>query len=108
MDDVYPGLNVREGVGRRQDCFALELLVQIPVSSAVQREGRAVHETPQVVVFVEVSYSVLHLVCVKVRLHVGYLDVGLQEGIQVSAVKNGSSGGHTDEMISTPSFLVVQ
>lgn len=78
------------------------------MSSAVQREGRAVHETPQVVVFVKVSYSVLHLVCVKVRLHVGYLDVGLQEGTQVCAVKYSASGGHTDEMISAPSFLVAQ
>lgn len=83
MNDVYPGFDVRESVGRRQDRFTLELLVQLPVSAAVQREGRAVHEAPQVVVFVKVSYPVLHLVRVKVRLHVGDLDVGLQEGSQV-------------------------
>lgn len=70
-------------MGRRQDRFALELLVQLPVSSAVQREGRAVHESPQVVVFVEVRYPVLHLICVKVWFHIGYLNVGLQEGTQV-------------------------
>lgn len=80
VNDVYPGFNVRESMGCRQDGFALELLVQLPVSPAVQREGRAVHETPQVVVLVEVSYPVLHLVRVEVRLHVGYLNVGLRDG----------------------------
>lgn len=83
MNDVYPGFNVRESVGCRQDRFALELLVQLPVSSAVQREGCAVHESPQVVVFVKVRYPVLHLIRVEVRFHVGYLNVGLQEGTQV-------------------------
>lgn len=105
MNDVYPGFNVRESVGRRQDCFALELLVQLPVSSAVQREGRAVHETPQVVVFVEVSYPVLHLVRVKVRLHVGYLDVGLQEGTQVCTVRDSA---RAEELTPTPCFLAPQ
>lgn len=105
MNDVYPGFNVREGVGRRQDRFALELLVELPVSSAIQREGRAVHETPQVVVFVEVSYPVLHLVRVKVRLHVGYLNVGLQEGTQVGTVRYGSRG---EEPTPAPCFLAVQ
>lgn len=85
VNDVYPGFDVRESVGRCQDGFTLELLVQLPVSSAIQREGRAVHEAPQVVVLVKVSYPVLHLIRVKVRLHIGNLDVCLQEGIQVSA-----------------------
>lgn len=91
-------------MGCRQDCFALELLVQLPVSSAVQREGRAVHETPQVVVLVKVSYPVLHLVRVKVRLHVGYLNVGLEEGSQVCAVSYSAR----EEPTPTPSFLAVQ
>lgn len=101
MDDVYPGFNVRESVGCRQDCFTLELLMQLPMSSAIQCEGRAVHETPQVVVFVEVSYPVLHLICVKVRLHVGYLNVGLQEGTQVCTVRYSARG---EELTSTPCF----
>lgn len=99
MDDIDPGFNVGEGVGRGQDSFALELLVQLPVSSAVQGEGGAVHEPPQVVVFVEVSDPVLHLIGVKVGLHVGYLNVGLQEGTRVCVVRYGAGG---DELTPTP------
>lgn len=44
----------------------------------VQRERGAVDEAPQVVVLVEVSDAVLHLVRVKVGLHVRDLDEGLQ------------------------------
>lgn len=78
MDDVDPGFDVGEGVGGGEDGLALELLVEVAVGAAVQREGRAVHEAPQVVVLVKVRDPVLHLVRVKVGLHVRDLDVGLQ------------------------------
>lgn len=77
VDDVDPGFDVGEGVGGGEDGLALELLVQVAVGAAVQREGRAVHEAPQVVVLVEVGDPVLHLVRVEVGLHVRDLDVGL-------------------------------
>jgi len=77
VDDVDARLDVGERVRRGEDGLALELLVQVAVGAAVQRERRAVHEAPQVVVLVEVRDAVLHLVRVEVRLHVRDLDEGL-------------------------------
>lgn len=77
VDDVDAGLDVGESVGGGQDGFALELIVQIPVRTPVQRERRAVDKAPQVVVLVEVRDAVLHLIGVKVRLHVRDLDISL-------------------------------
>lgn len=48
------------------------------MSPPVQGEGRAVDETSQVVVLVEIGDAVLHLVGVKVRLDVCDLDERLQ------------------------------
>lgn len=78
MDDVDPCLDVRESVGRGEDGLALELFVQVPVRPPVQGERGAVHETPQVVVLVKVGDAVLHLVRVKVRLHISDLDESLE------------------------------
>lgn len=78
MDDVDAGLNVGEGVRGGEDGLPLELLVQVTVRPPIQRERRAVDEAAQVVVFVKVRDAVLHLVRVKVRLHVRYLDEGLR------------------------------
>lgn len=61
----------------REDGLPLELFMQLTMSSAIQREGCTVHESPQVVVFVKIGYPVLHFVRVKVRLHVSYLYIGL-------------------------------
>lgn len=77
MNDIDTCLDVGEGVRRCEDGFAFVLLVQIAVCSAVQREGSAVHEGAQVVVLVEVSDSLLQLVCVEERFDVGDLEVGL-------------------------------
>lgn len=78
MDDVDARLDVGEGVGGGEEGLALVLLVQVSVCPSVQREGGAVDEAAEVVVLVEVSDAVLHLVGVEVRLHVGDLDEGLQ------------------------------
>lgn len=78
VDDVDARFDVREGVGGGEDGLALELLVQVAVGAAVQGEGSAVDEAPQVVVLVEVGDAVLHLVRVEVRLHVRDLDEGLE------------------------------
>lgn len=78
MDDVDARLDVGEGVGGGEEGLALVLLVQVSVCPSVQREGGAVDEAAQVVVLVEVSDAVLHLVGVEVWLHVGDLDEGLQ------------------------------
>lgn len=79
MDDVDAGLDVGEGVGGGEDGLALELLVQVPVGSPVQGEGRAVDKAAQVVVLIEVGDAVLHLVRVEVRLHVRDLDARLHK-----------------------------
>ena len=78
MDDVDACLDVREGVGGGEDGLAFKLFVQVPVGPPVQSKGRAVDETSQVVVLVEVGDAVLHLVGVKVGLHVRDLDECLQ------------------------------
>lgn len=57
VDDIDAGLYVREGMGCRQDGFAFVLLMQVPVGSAVQSEGSAVHESAQVVVLIKVGDS---------------------------------------------------
>lgn len=59
MDNVDARLDVRERVRRRQDGFALVLLVEVAVRAAVQSEGGAVHEGAQVVVLVKVGDSLL-------------------------------------------------
>lgn len=79
MDDVDACLDVRESMGGGEDGFAFELFVQVPVGSPIQSERGAVDEPSQVVVLVKVRDAVLHLVCVKVRLHVRDLDEGLQK-----------------------------
>lgn len=79
VHNVDASLDVREGMRRRQSGFALVLIVQVTVGSAVQGEGRTVHEGTQVVVLVKVGDSFLQLVCVKVRLDVGDLEVGLKQ-----------------------------
>lgn len=78
VDDVDACLDVGEGVWRGEDGLAFELFVQVAVRPPVQRERGAVDEAPQVVVLVEVSDAVLHLVRVKVRLHIRDLDEGLR------------------------------
>lgn len=79
VDDVNACLDVREGVGGGEDGLAFELFVQVPVCPPIQSEGGAVDETSQVVVLVKVSDAVLHLIRVKVRLHICDLDEGLQK-----------------------------
>lgn len=78
MSDVDACLDVRERMRRRQDGFALVLLMQVSVGTAVQCKGRAVHESAQVVVLVKVSDSFLQLVGVEERLDVGDLEIGLK------------------------------
>lgn len=78
VDDVDARLDVGEGVRGGEDGLPLELLVQVAVRPPVQRERRAVDEAAQVVVLVKVRDAVLHLVRVKVRLHVRNLDEGLR------------------------------
>ena len=82
VDDVDACLDVRERVGGGEDGLAFELLVQVPVGTPIQSERGAVDETSQVVVLVEVSDAILHLVRVEVRLHICDLDEGLQRGIK--------------------------
>lgn len=77
VNDVDAGLDVREGVGGGEDGLAFELFVQVAVRPPVQGERGAVDKTPQVVVLVEVSDAVLHLICIKVWLHIRDLDEGL-------------------------------
>lgn len=79
-------------MGGRQDRLPLELFMQLPMSTSVQGKGRAVHETPQVVVFVKIGNPVLHLVCVKVGFHIGYLNVGLEQRKQFSDNKTQCRG----------------
>lgn len=79
VDNIDPCLDVREGVRRCQDGFAFVLLVQVAVSAAVQSEGSAVHEGTQVVVLVKVGDSFLQLICVKVGLDIGDLQVSLKK-----------------------------
>lgn len=79
VDDVDACLDVRECVGGSEDGLAFELFVQVPMGPPIQSERGAVDETPQVVVLVEVSDAVLHLVRVEVRLHIRDLDEGLQK-----------------------------
>lgn len=78
VDDVYPCLDVREGVGGGEDGLAFELFMQIPMCPPIQGERGAVHKTSQVVVLVKVGYAVLHLISVEVRLHICDLDECLQ------------------------------
>lgn len=59
VDHVDPCLDVRESVRRREDGFALVLLVQLAVGSPVQSEGSTVHEVTQVVVLVKIGDSFL-------------------------------------------------
>lgn len=53
--------------------------MQVTMGTPIQGERGAVDKTPQVVVLVEVSDAVLHLVCVKVRLYICDLDECLQK-----------------------------
>lgn len=78
MDDVDACLDVRESMGGGEDGLAFELFVQVTVGPPIQREGSAVDKTPQVIVLVKVSDAILHLVRVKVWLHICDLDEGLQ------------------------------
>lgn len=78
MNNIDACLDVREGVGRGEDGFAFVLLDQVAMRSAVQREGRAVHEGTQVVVLVKIGDPFLQLVSVEERLHIGDLEVGLK------------------------------
>lgn len=79
MDDVYAGFDVGEGMAGGENGFALVLLMQVSMRSAVQRERSTVHKAPQVVVFVKVCDAVLHLVRVKVRLHIRDLNECLSQ-----------------------------
>lgn len=92
MDDVDACLDVGEGVGSGEDGFAFILFVKVPVRPPIKSERSAVDETSQVVVLVEVSDAVLHLVRVEVRLHVRDLDESLQkEKVLVGLVRRLSS-----------------
>jgi len=82
VNDVDACLDVGEGVRGGQDGLALELLVEVAVRAAVQCEGRAVHEAPQVVVLVEVGDALLHLVRVEEWLHIRDLDEGLRKAVR--------------------------
>lgn len=77
VNDVDAGLDVREGMGGGEDGLAFELFMQVPVCPPIQSERGAVDKTAQVVVLVEVSDAVLHLICIKVWLHICDLDEGL-------------------------------
>lgn len=71
-------------MGGGEDGLAFELFVQVPMGPPIQSERGTVDETSQVIVFVKVGDAVLHLVCVKVGLHICNLNESLQE-------ENGSS-----------------
>lgn len=77
VDDVDSCLYIGEGVRRRQDGFALVLLVQVAVCPAIQGEGSAVHEGAKVVVLVKIGDPFLQLIGVKVWLNIGDLEEGL-------------------------------
>lgn len=80
VDNVDARLDVGEGVRGGEDGLPLKLLVQVAVCPSVQRERRAVDEAAQVVVLVKICDAVLHLVRVKVGLHVRNLDESLRAG----------------------------
>ena len=80
--DVDAGLDVGEGVRGGKDGLPFELLVEVAVGAAIQREGCAVDKAPQVVVLVEVGDAVLHLICVEEGLHVRDLDVSLRTSLK--------------------------
>lgn len=78
----------------------------------VQRERGAVDEAPQVVVLVEVSDAVLHLVRVKVWLHVRDLDEGLRASrhskFKKVDVLNGSFSVHFSDVVMKRYLVRVQ
>ena len=80
--DVDAGLDVGEGMRGGEDGLPFELLVEVAVCTAVQREGRAVDKASQVVVLVEVGDAVLHLVRVEEGLHVRDLNVSLRKSLK--------------------------
>lgn len=61
-----------------QQRLAFVLLCQLSVRTPIRREGCAEEEGPKPIVSVKVGHPVLELISVKVRLHVCYLDVGLE------------------------------
>lgn len=77
LDDVDPSLHVGEGVHGGEDRLPLVLLVEFTSWTSALGKGRGVHEAPQVEVLLEVCESVFHFIIIKVRLHVGDLDVSL-------------------------------
>ena len=82
MYDVDAGLDVGEGMRGGEDGLPFELLVEVAVRTAIQREGRTVDKAPQVVVLVEVSDAVLHLVRIEEGLHIRDLDVSLRKSLK--------------------------
>lgn len=79
VDDVDPCLDVGEGVGGGENGLAFELFMQVAVRAPVQGKRSAVDEAPQVVVLVKVGDAVLHLVGVKVGLHIRDLNESLSK-----------------------------
>lgn len=79
LDDVDPSLYVGEGVHGGEDCLPLVLLVEFTSWTSALGKGSGVHEATQVEVLLEVCESVFHFIIIEVRLHVGDLDVRLQE-----------------------------
>lgn len=77
MNDVDPRLDVGESVRSSENGLSFELFVQVAVRPPVQGERSAVDEAPQVVILVKVGDPVLHLVGVKVGLHVRDLNESL-------------------------------
>lgn len=78
MDDVDARLDVRKGVHGGENGLPLVLLAQLAARPPALGERRCVHEAPKVEVLLKVGEAVLHLVVIKVGLHEGDLDVGLQ------------------------------
>lgn len=77
LDDIDPSLHIGEGVYGGEDCLPLVLLVEFTSWTSALGKGSGVHEAPQVEVLLEVCESVFHFIIIKVRLHVGDLDVSL-------------------------------
>lgn len=62
-----------------EDCLPLVLLIEFASWTTALGEGCGVHEAPQVEVLLKVCEPIFHLIIIKVRLHVGDLDVSLYE-----------------------------
>lgn len=62
-----------------EDRLPLVLLVELTSWTPALGKRSGVHEAPQVEVLLKVCESIFHFIIIKVRLHIGDLDVSLQE-----------------------------